>query len=64
MNNLSRRLLLIGSSAFFVNSLIGCSTGSSTNTGGIIIENADEALDNLFSIAPDSIQFMKNLQVL
>ena len=54
MNNLSRRLLLIGSSAFFVNSLIWCSTGSSTNTGNIIIENADEALDNLFSIAPDS----------
>ena len=33
MNNSSRRLLLIGSSAFLVNSLIGCSTGNSTNTG-------------------------------
>ena len=54
MNNSSRRLLLLGSSAFFVNSLVGCSTGNSTNLGNEIIEKADQALDNLFSIAPDS----------
>ena len=54
MNNSSRRVFLVGSSAFLVNSLIGCSTGNSTNTGSEIIEKADEALENLFSIAPDS----------
>lgn len=54
MNKSRRKLLFIGSSSIFLNSFLGCSINNNTNSGNEIISNADEALENLFSIAPDS----------
>ena len=50
-----RKLITLGSSLIFVNFFLGCSTNNVNNTtGNVIISNADEALENLFSISPDT----------
>ena len=49
-----RKLLVFSSSLFLASTTIGCSVNNSNNAGNKIISNADEALEDLFSIAPES----------
>ena len=49
-----RKLLVLSSSLFLANTTIGCSVNNANNAGNKIIIDADEALENLFSIAPES----------
>ena len=54
MNFERRKLIITGSSIIIMNSILSCSVSNSDNAGNEIILRADEALDNLFSIAPES----------
>ena len=49
-----RKLLILSSSLFLTSTTIGCSVNNSNNAGNKIVSNADEALENLFSISPES----------
>ena len=49
-----RRLLVLSGSLFLASTTIGCSVKNANNAGNKIISNADEALESLFSIAPES----------
>ena len=49
-----RKLLVFGSSLFLASTTIGCSVNNSNDAGNQIVSNADEALENLFSISPES----------
>ena len=49
-----RRLLVLSGSIFLTSTTLGCSVNNANNAGSKIISNADEALENLFSIAPET----------
>jgi lipid-binding SYLF domain-containing protein len=49
-----RRLLVFSCSLFLASTTIGCSVNNANSAGNKIISNANEALEDLFSIAPES----------
>ena len=53
-----RKLLVFSSSLFLASTTIGCSVNNANNAGNKIISNADEALDDLFTIAPESLSLI------
>ena len=60
MNIGRRRLLFLSSSLFLASTTIGCSINNANDAGSEIITKADEALENLFSIAPESYSIYEN----
>ena len=54
MNIGRRRILLLSGSLFLASKTIGCSVNNANNAGSKIISKADEALEKLFAIAPES----------
>ena len=52
--NIGRRRFLLSSSLLLASSTLGCSVNNANNAGNEIISKADESLENLFSVAPES----------